>query len=83
MKITTNIHRTLLKTLTCMQVLRNIQRQNNATIHEEKDRFALVGFTGDFWHKIENSKKTKITNSKEKDICFFQKYIFSIKVRIF
>ena len=36
-KITTNIHCTLLDTLTCLQVLRNIQRQNNATIYEEKE----------------------------------------------
>ena len=38
---------------------------------EKKDRFAFVGFTGDFWHKIENFMKTKIKNSKEKNICFF------------
>ena len=37
MKITTNIHSTFLDTLTCMQILRNIQRQNHATIYEEKE----------------------------------------------
>ena len=33
---------------------------------EKEDRFAFVGFTGNFWHKIENFMKTKIKNSKEK-----------------
>ena len=41
MKIKTNIHCTLIDTLTCVQVLRNFQRQNNATIYEKKEIGAI------------------------------------------
>ena len=51
---------------------------------EKEGRFALVAFTDDFWHKIQNFMKTKIQNEEEntKNLNLTQAKIF-LQAKIF
>ena len=67
LKITRYIRSTLLYTLTYMQILRNTQQQNNATIFEDKEMGAVYRFL-----KFLGSNENELSSSTVTCCIFFQ-----------